>query len=397
MTTLSRLARLTSACLALLVCSGALAEQPSATPKKYRALYAELDSALTAFEQRLPQAPDATLSHAAVLASTRCTSSEEMLSPARREALALELTALRNAGADAAVLELCYPLLTPAFHDPQPYLEHFANVANEVRLRGLKLVVRHTLLPVSAANPVLQRYWSRLSRQRFFDERYEEAKSILYALRPDYLTLQADRGAQPSGNRLSPRDWARLMRSTAERLRQEAGRGDTLLGAGLGAAADTALLDALATTRELDYLDLQLYPVWWGGQDQLQRLLEWPARIRAADPDRRVIVSETWLRKAGKGEQGKVSEELLMARESFAFWAPLDQRYLLLLGRAARSQRIELVGITHTQQLFAYLDFYDPLIFRLSNRGLLEQLQREFAGAVRTQPPTVAGRAFGAM
>jgi hypothetical protein len=397
MITFSRLARLTGACLALLLCSSALAEQPAATPKQYQALYAELDSALTAFEQRLPQAPEATVSRAAVLASTRCTSSEEMLSPARREALALELTALRNVGADAAVLEVCYPLLTPAFHDPRPYLEHFANVANEVRLRGLKLVVRHALLPVTAANPALQRYWSRLSRQRFFDERYEETKSILYALRPDYLTLQADRSAQPAGNRLLPRDWARLTHSTAERLRQEAGRSDTLLGAGLGPAADTALLDALATTRDLDYLDLQLYPVWWGGQDQLQRLLEWPARIRAADPARRVILSATWLRKAGKGEQGKVSEEQLMARESFAFWAPLDERFLRLLGRAARSQAIELVGITHTQQLFAYLDFYDPLIFRLSNRGLLELLQRDFAGAVRTRPPTLAGRAFGAM
>jgi hypothetical protein len=262
----------------------------------------------------------------------------------------------------------------------------------------LKVVVRHTLLPISGARPALQRYWARLSRQRFEAERYEESKAILYAMQPDYLTLQADRGAQPAGNRLLPRDWARLTQSAAERLRADAGSTDTLIGAGIGPAADSALLDALAAARGLDYIDLQLYPVWFGGQDQMQRLLQWPARVRAADPARRVIVSETWLRKLSRTEAAKpVAEEQLLAREAYAFWAPLDQRYLTLLGRLARGQAIELVGVARTRQLFAYLDFYDPMIFRLNNRAVIELLQRQFAAAVRGLPPSAAGRAFGAM
>jgi hypothetical protein len=375
-----------------------LAQQRETVPKRYQALYSELDSALTGFEQRLPQPTETTLQHAAVLAAARCSGSEEMLQPARREALALELTALRNVGADAAVLEVCYPLLTPAFHDARPYLEHYANLANEVRLRGLKLVVRHTLLPPTPARPALQRYWVRLSRARFAAEQLDEARAILYALQPDYLTLQADRAAQPAGNRLQPQDWSRLLRATAERLREDAGGTDTLLGAGIAPDADTALLDALARVPGLDYLDLQVYPVWWAGRDQVERLLEWPARVRAADPARRVILSETWLRKLGRSEQAKPPpEDQLQAREAFAFWAPLDRRYLELLGRVARSQAIELVAIARPQLLFAYLDFYDPIVFRLNSRALVELLTREFATAVRTQPPTPVGRAFGAM
>jgi hypothetical protein len=392
-----RAAAVLAAALALSSASG-LAQQREAVPKRYQALHSELDAALTRFEQRLALTTDTTLQRAAVLTAARCAGSEEMLQPARREALALELTALRNVGADAAVLEVCYPLLTPAFHDARPYLEHYANLANEVRLHGLKLVVRHTLLPATPARPALQRHWTRLSRPRFAAEHLEEARAILYALQPDYLTFQAHRGAQPAGNRLQPQDWARLLRGAAERLRGDAGSMDTLLGAGIGPEADVALLDALARVPGLDYLDLQVYPVWWAGQDQFERLLEWPARVRAVDPARRVILSETWLRKLGRNEQAKPPpEDQLQAREAFAFWAPLDRRYLGLLGRAARSQAIELVGIPRPHPLFAYLDFYDPTVFRLNSRALAELLTREFATAVRTQPPTPVGRAFGGM
>jgi hypothetical protein len=384
--------------LLVLHSAAGLAQQPGTVPKKYQALFAELDTALTALEHQLPQPADAPLLRAAVLASTRCDANEEMLDPSRREALVLELTALRNLGADAAVVEVCYPLLTPAFQEPRLALEHYAAVGNEIRLRGLKVVVRHTLLPVSGARPALQRYWTRLSKQRFEAERYEESKAILYAMQPDYLTLQADRAAQPAGNRLLPRDWARVMQSAAERLRADAGSTDTLIGAGVGPAADGALLDALAAARGLDYIDLQLYPMWFGGQDQMQRLLQWPARVRAVDPARRVIVSETWLRKLSRSDAAKpVSEEHLLAREAYAFWSPLDQRYLTLVGRLARGQAIELVGVARTRQLFAYLDFYDPIIFRLNDRALIGLLQRDFATAVRRQPPNAVGQAFGAM
>jgi hypothetical protein len=391
-------ARAALASLLVLHSAAGPAQQPGTVPKKYQALYAELDAALTALERELPQAPDAPVLRAAVLASTRCDANEEMLDPSRREALALELTALRNVGADAAVVEVCYPLLTPAFQEPRLALEHYAAAANEIRSRGLKVVVRHTLLPVGRARPALQRYWTRLSRQRFEAERYEESKAILYAMRPDYLTLQADRAAQPAGNRLVPRDWARLTQSAAERLRADAGSTDTLIGAGVGPAADSALLDALAAARGLDYIDLQLYPVWFGGHDQMQHLLQWPSRVRAADPARRVIVSETWLRKLSRSDAAKpISEEQLLSREAYSFWEPLDQRYLTLLGQLARGQAIELVGVAHTRQLFAYLDFYDPILFRLNNRAVIELLQRDFATAVRGQPPNAVGRAFGAM
>jgi hypothetical protein len=392
-----RAATVLAATLALAGASG-LAQQREAVPKRYQPLYSELDAALTRFEQRLPPAADTRPLRAAVLTAARCAGSEEMLQPARREALALELTALRNVGGDAAILEVCYPLLTPAFHDARPYLEHYANLANEVRLHGLKLVVRHTLLPATAARPGLQRYWTRLSRARFAAEHLDESRAILYALQPDYLTLQADRGAQPAGRRLQPQEWSRMLRNAAERLRGDAAGMDILLGAGIGPEADAALLDLLARAPGLDYLDLQVYPPWWAGQDQFERLLGWPARIRAADPARRVILSETWLHKLGRNEQARPpSAEQLRAREAFAFWAPLDRRYLELVGRLARTQALELVGIGRPHQLFAYLDFYDPIVFRLSDRALIELLQRDFATAVRTQPPTPVGRTFGAM
>jgi hypothetical protein len=377
----------------------AAAQKPPPPPKKYQALYSELDAALTAFERQLPPvAPGSSVLRAATLGSASCTASDDMLSESRREAIALELTALRNVGADAAVLEVCYPLLTPEYQDPSRYLEHYANLANEIRLRDLKLVVVHAALRPTPANPALQRYWNRLSRQRYSQQRFAEAKTILYALQPDYLTLASDPPAQIGGTKLRPRDWARELQAEVDGLRRDTGRVETLLGAGTGLWGDGAVVEAFAGVRGLDYIDLRTYPVWANGRDLLPRLLEWPARVRAIDAQKRIIISEAWLRKASRSDpsHGPGNDQIL-PRETYNFWEPLDQRWLGLLGRAARSQGIELVGVSRPQHFFAYVDFYDPTIFRLANRSLVDVLSRRFADAVRSEPPTGTGRAFGAM
>jgi len=78
----------------------------------------------------------------------RCHRGEFLLETGVREATLRELDALKNLGAEGIVLQICYPLLTPEFRDPQPFLDYYSNLANEVRARNLKLLIEHgTLLP----------------------------------------------------------------------------------------------------------------------------------------------------------------------------------------------------------------------------------------------------------
>ena len=124
-----------------------------------------------------------------------------------------ELDALRRAGAQAIVIEVCYPLLSPGFQDPRPLLEHYANLANEVRRRDMKLVIEHGALGPKEGIVVASRFYQRMTKQRFAEERYAELKSIAIALQPDYL----DHGLRSA----RPERWVETERKGLEPVRRQ--------------------------------------------------------------------------------------------------------------------------------------------------------------------------------
>src|SRR4029079_10477938 len=178
----STLLSATSVLWMLLAASPALAEEP-VVPKKYQLLYATLETQLNAFEARLPKVSgERALLRGAALESMRCAHPESLLSETRRENATRELDALRRACAQAIVIEVCSPLLSPGFQDPRPLLEHYANLANEVRRRDMKLVIEHGALGPKEGIVVASRFYQRMTKQRFEPERYAELKRIAIEL-----------------------------------------------------------------------------------------------------------------------------------------------------------------------------------------------------------------------
>src|SRR5262249_45829864 len=142
-------------------------------PKKYQGLYRELDARLSEFQRQLPpRSSRAAPIRAAALLGADCHRGEFILTETQREATLGELEALARLGADGIVLEICYPLLTSGFRDPQPFIEYYANLANEVHVRGMKLVVAHSSLLPAYASIDVRPYYSKLTKQRFMRERY---------------------------------------------------------------------------------------------------------------------------------------------------------------------------------------------------------------------------------
>ena len=232
------------------------------TPQPFLSLYQELESQLSAFEIRTPkQRPDKLPITAANLPSANCQRGEIILNEGQRVAARRELDALKNLGAQGIVLEICYPLLTPAFRDPQPFLDYYANLANEIRSRGLKLLVEHnSLLPsYSAVDP--RPYYHKLTKQRFARERFEELKTILLAVQPDYLTMVSEPGTHTAGLKLTVKDWRTYVARSMESLAQQLGSFPTLLGAGSGLWGDFEYVQAFASIKRLSYIDLHLYPL----------------------------------------------------------------------------------------------------------------------------------------
>lgn len=384
------------AALCVALCTAAHAQ---IVPKKYQALYRDLDAQLTAFDLRVPASPSGKLPiRAATLLSANCHRGEILLEAGTREATLRELEALKNLGAEGVVLQICYPLLTPAFRDPQPFLDYYVNLANEARARNLKLLVEHgTLLPAYASVDV-RPYYHKLTKPRFLRERYLELKTILVALQPDYVTLVSDPVPQSAGLKLSVKDWRGYVGKSLEALGQQLGSFPALLGAGCGLWDDFDYVQAFAGIARLHYIDLHLYPLTAGGAQDLERLMTWPDRIRAIDAGKSIVMSELWLYKLGSAEKFKgVLDPAVFARDPFGFWAPLDQKFLRIVGRAARDRNIALLAPFWSRYFFAYVDYNDPLTFRLNGRQLIDLAAQRAFEAILENRVTDTGAAFRSM
>ena len=390
-------------CLRLLLVFACLAWGQSALaqtpPKKYQDLYRELDAQLSAFERQLPpRSAGAAPIRAATLLSANCHRGEFILSDAQREATLRELDALKELGAQGIVLEICYPLLTPAFRDPQPFIEYYANLANEVHVRGLQLVVEHNSLLPAYASIDVRPYYKKLTKQRFGRERFAELKAILLALNPDYLTLVSEPRTHTAGLNLTLSDWRTYVQRSADTLVEQLGSFPTLLGAGSGLWEDFGYVEAFSGIKALSYIDLHLYPLNALGQSNLERLLSWPDRIRVIDGTKRIIMSELWLYKAGASERfNSVVDPMVFARDVYGFWAPLDQKLLRVVGLAARQKSIELVAPFWSRYFFAYLDYNDPLTFNLRPAQLMSLASQRAYAAILKGKHTDTGLAFRGM
>ncbi|HEU5282199.1 MAG TPA: hypothetical protein VFU53_00150 [Burkholderiales bacterium] len=378
------------------------AAQDLSVPKKHAALYRTLDARLDVFQARLPHLdPEPSLLRGAQLGALRCEHAADLANAARWDAALRELEALRRAGAQALALEICYPLLTPEFGnagDARALLEQYANFANQVRLRDMKLLVQHDALPPLTGMAETGRYYRGMTRQRFMRERYEEAKGIALALRPDYLTLAPEPRGVVAGLRFGVKDWRSYLRRATGDLKRDLGEAAPPLGAGLGVWDASATLETLAAVPGLDYIDLRSYPIVAGAQDLLERLVDWPQRVRAIDPGKRVVLGAVWLYKGSSSEPFKgLPNANAVAREAFGFWSPLDVKFLRATAQAARAGGVELMTISRPRYVFAYLDFFDPATYRASARLLDELAGQRAASAMERGALTDTGRAFGGM
>jgi hypothetical protein len=261
----------------------------------------------------------------------------------------------------------------------------------------MQLLVRSRALAPTDGSIVARRSYLRLGKQRYFSERYGEAKSIALALQPDYLTLVAEPQHDAAGLKLSLRDWRNYLRKTTADLHAQLGDFAPALGAGVALSDSIELVDTLAAIPGLAYIDLRVDRLATPKDNLLPRLLIWPQRIRAIDPGKRILIGAAWLYKASAQEAAGLPQFGIIARDVYSFWAPLDIDFLRVLARAARAGNIEAVVAAQPRYFFAYLDFFDPATFRATPLLLMELAHRQAGEAMATGQLTQTGKAFGAL
>ena len=180
---------------------------------------------------------------------------------------------------------------------------------------------------------------------------------VIDHVHPDYLTLlsEPDTFAGLTGyTQASTPAGAMAMLETVTAGVQ---RGTTKIGAGSGSwlANSVAYAQTFAASPALDYVSVHIYPTNDASLDNAQGEVD--AARAAGKP---VVLDEAWLYKVAPGEPpprdfDAVSQIFL--RDNYSFWAPLDERFLALLGEFVRVNRIAYVAPFWTTFFWAYVDY----------------------------------------
>jgi len=382
------------AALAGLVVVLAAAAPGAEVPPPFREVYRELAERLARFDATL-SVPPATSARPVVFAAELLPANgnrgEALLAPRSYDGAVMYLDRLQDLGVGGVTLQLPYPLLSEGFPRADDYWAFYRRLAAEVRRRGLKLLVKNgPVFTEPEVSPVRPDY-SRVSWDDYFTARSRIARRAEAEVSPDYLSI----GNEPSTEMkvlgktgLTEERYARFVADTLAALPRAR---KTLVGAGAGNWDAPGYVRAFARNRSLDYVDIHVYPLGTRTADYLARAAEMAAIARGAG--KRLVIGECWLYKAGAADlAGQLSPVEMFGRDTFGFWAPLDQQMLRVVARFAAANGVEYVSPFWSKYFFAYLDYDEHRTDAPGAR--LAAADREAAAAILARRVSPTGRAY---
>jgi len=359
-------------------------------PTEFQALYNELDTALTAFDQSFDASGTPyPVTFAAELLPANGNRGTELFNPTNLQATRIWLDRLQAIGVQGVTIAIKFPLLTPDFPNSAKYLEYFKNVASEVRRRGMKMDVEVGVIfppPFSTLNV----NYKAMTFDQFKAANKQMVATIVEQIKPDYLNLGAepDTEAALTGWRElnTPQGYTDVINYTLKDLN----RGNTQIGAGIGTWGNLDFVKSYVTNTSLDFIAIHIYPVTGKAL---------PTAVAVADLahqyGKRVILDEVGLYKTSANEPATsiAANAEIFRRDAYGFWAPLDQKFLAVIAKLARAKNIEYVSLFWATNLFAYLD-YDPKLQTLPYNELMAQLNTVATPNVLAGKPSSTGEFY---
>jgi fibronectin type 3 domain-containing protein len=272
----------------------------------------------------------------------------ELLSPTHYSSVLLELDGLKALGVRGISLSVNYPLLHPSFYADQAqyqqYLEFYRKVANDVRTRGLKLVVESRIIlgQDGPGGVPVQQFYDSLTIEQYQTGRMETVRTIALEMRPDYISVITEPDTEAWN--LGKPEVGTVSGSTALLQAILNGvRGSGVQGVALGAGVGTWQLDYLSyiqsfAATSVDYIDIHVYPV---NKEFLTRAIQIADTARSYG--KKVTMSEAWLHKIRDSELWRQAPLVTYARDVFSFWAPLDIQFLETLVRFSHFKQLDFM------------------------------------------------------
>jgi hypothetical protein len=353
----------------LILTAGSLSAQAPPVPAEYQDIYSTLTTQIAGFDAAVnagwngstypyldaPQLSAADSNqYTTILGSTFYT-----------YAVLPELEELQALGANAVTVHIDFPTFYQPFYtyegNPsqyQQFVSFYQQLAQDVRARGMKLVVEASVSMPLVGNQisVFQPYMKSLSWSEYMSGRAANALAVAQLIEPDYMTVmtEPDTEAATSGqtNLNTLTGVTQLVQQVLTTL-QDANVTNVQIGAGAGTWTTNYMeyVQAFASM-PMNFVDMHIYPI---NEGYFTAALTAAATIQAAG--KQVGISECWDWKIRNSEIGVLSYASTVGRDPFSFWAPIDTAFLQAIVNFANYQQLAFISPYWVHYFFAYLDY----------------------------------------
>ena len=355
---------------AAIVAVGSLAAQAPPVPATYQGLFNTLATQIAGFEATVKAGWDG--SKYAYLNAPQLEAADSnqftQLLGANYYAYAVtpELEKLQALGANAITVHLNFPILCESFYtyagNPaqyQQFVSFYQQVAQDIRSRGLKLVVEASVGTPLVGNQAsqFQSYFNSLSWSEYRTARAANSLAVAQLIEPDYMTVltESDTEEDITGqtNLNTVAGVKQLVQQVLTTL-QTAGVKNVQVGAGVGTWTENYMqyVQALASL-PMDFVDMHIYAV---NNSFFTNALTAATAIHAAG--KQVGLSECWVLKIRNTElaSGPAWTEM-SGRNPFSFWEPVDISFLQAIVNFANYKQLAFVSPYWVHYFSAYLDY----------------------------------------
>ena len=388
--------------------AGPVSAQSLAVPVEFRDIHDTLRADIASFEQTIDARWDGArhpVAFAAPLSSANANLGPTLLTRPFQSVL-LELDGLRAMGVRTSLVEAPFPVFYrpyyPSDAEYQQYLNFYVRVANEVRARGMKLILDSAFLlsrpPGDVAYIDPGTFYRSLTWEQYQAARAENARLALQTLRPDFLVVLQEPDTEATATGFAAAGTA--AGSTALLKTILAGiedvRGATRIGAGVGSWQEgyTQFILNFGTT-SIDFIDLHVFQANFDFLPQAVDMAD-----LAAQAGKGLAISGAWLTKSRDAEVmpmaiGTLSDDVALARDPFACWAPLDGYFLNVLMKFAHWRQMEFFAPFFSQYLRAYLP-YDSTTASLTPAQILYREQQQHVQSLGSGTYSTSGTSYSA-
>ena len=326
-------------------------------PAEYQPVYQELRTRLEAARDGFADrpAPEGTPALTLELLTANGNRGEDLLQPANLDATRVFLDRFKKLGAAGVTVQIVYPLFDGGFPRHDEYVEFYRAVVQEVRQRGLLLLIETSAPFAGTEFSSLRIDYSGKTPEAYLQERLDQARAIAHELQPDYLSLAEEEQTERmlTGLDISDDAYLEFLRSAPVAIDPPPG---VKLGAGSGSWESTEFIQGIIADTPLDYVDIHVYPLSNGFTDYLEVAAEWASSARAAGKE--AVIGESWLYKVSVEElQGGAEFQEVFGRDAYSFWEPLDVLFMQTAVELGRVSGVRLLSYFWSNYLFAYVDY----------------------------------------